>query len=170
MFLRLVNGSTWQVIGSDNYQSLVGTPPLGIVFSEWARANPAAWAYLAPILVENGGWAIFVTTPVGRNHAKNMFDLARETTGWYNEVSTVADTGAITLDQVEDQRKEYHALYGEEAGDALIEQEYYCSFAAAILGAFWGKEMNLAETGGQDYGSSRPAQDTRPHFVGHRSG
>jgi phage terminase large subunit len=34
MFLRLRNGSTWQVIGSDNYSSLVGTPPAGIVFSE----------------------------------------------------------------------------------------------------------------------------------------
>jgi hypothetical protein len=66
MFIRFCNGSTWQVIGSDNYDTLVGTPPAGIVFSEWARANPASWAYLAPILIENSGWALFITTPVGR--------------------------------------------------------------------------------------------------------
>jgi phage terminase large subunit len=68
MFIRFKNGSTWQVIGSDNYDSLVGTPPAGIVFSEWARANPASWGYLAPILLENDGWALFITTPIGRNH------------------------------------------------------------------------------------------------------
>ena len=44
-------------------QSLVGTPPAGIVFSEWAQSHPGAWAYLAPILVENDGWALFITTP-----------------------------------------------------------------------------------------------------------
>ena len=42
MFIRLKNGSTWQVIGSDNYDTLVGSPPAGIVFSEWSRANPAS--------------------------------------------------------------------------------------------------------------------------------
>jgi phage terminase large subunit len=77
MFIRFKNGSTWQVIGSDNYDSLVGTPPAGIVFSEWARAIPASWGYLAPILIENGGWALFITTPVGRNHAKSMLDMAQ---------------------------------------------------------------------------------------------
>jgi phage terminase large subunit len=125
MFIRLRNGSTWQVIGSDNYSSLVGTPPAGIVFSEWARAVPAAWAYLAPIVVENNGWALFITTPVGRNHALNMLTMARSDPAWFAEVQTVDDSKAISLDVVEQQRKEYHALYGEDAGDALIQQEYW---------------------------------------------
>ena len=76
MFIRLSSGSTWQVVGSDNYNSLVGTPPIGIVFSEFALADPSAWAYLSPILEENGGWAAFVTTPRGRNHAWRMFRYA----------------------------------------------------------------------------------------------
>jgi phage terminase large subunit len=74
MFIRFKNGSSWQVIGSDNYHSLVGTAPAGVVFSEWSRANPAAWAYINPILNENGGWAAFITTPIGNNHAKKMLD------------------------------------------------------------------------------------------------
>src|SRR4051812_39424132 len=57
MFIRFVNGSTWTVVGSDTYDNLVGAPPVGIVFSEWSRANPAAWAYMSPILSENDGWA-----------------------------------------------------------------------------------------------------------------
>lgn len=56
MFIRFRNGSTWQVVGSDNYNSLVGSPPAGVVFSEWALAKPDAWTYLRPILAENGGW------------------------------------------------------------------------------------------------------------------
>ncbi len=149
MFIRFVNGSTWQVIGADNYEALVGTPPCGIIFSEWSRANPSAWAYLAPILAENLGWAIFITTPIGRNHAYNMFNMAREDALWFAELQTVNDTLAIPLAIVEGQRREYHSLYGDEAGDALIEQEYFCSFAAAILGAFWGKPMNAAEREGR---------------------
>ena len=98
MFIRLKNGSTWQVIGSDNYDTLVGTPPAGIVFSEWARAAPAAWAYLAPILAENSGWALFITTPVGRNHALNMLNMARANPSWFGEVLTVNDSGAIGPD------------------------------------------------------------------------
>ena len=62
MFIRLKNGATWQVLGSDRYDAAVGSPPYGITFSEWALSNPAAWAYLAPIVTENGGWARFITT------------------------------------------------------------------------------------------------------------
>ena len=144
MFIRFINSATWQVVGSDSYKSLVGAPPYGIVFSEWAKANPAAWAYLAPILQENGGWALFITTPEGKNHAKTMYDMAKGNAKWFAEVQTVDDTG-FPLDRVEEARKEYVALYGVEAGNALVEQEYYCSFSAAILGAVYGKWMASAD-------------------------
>ncbi|MGI0015710.1 MAG: hypothetical protein ACREBU_20025, partial [Nitrososphaera sp.] len=49
--------------------SLVGSPPIGLVGSEWAKSDPGAWAYLAPILLENRGWFIVITTPEGKNHA-----------------------------------------------------------------------------------------------------
>ena len=62
------NGSTFQLVGSDNFNSLVGSPPVGLVFSEYALSDPSAWGYLRPILLENGGWAIFNSTPRGRNH------------------------------------------------------------------------------------------------------
>lgn len=148
MFIRFKNGSTWQVIGSDTYNHLVGASVNGVVFSEWALANPSAWAFIAPILAENDGWALFITTPRGRNHAKDTYELARKSAGWFAEVSTVEDTG-FSLAIVEAQRKEYHSIYGEDAGDALIEQEYWCSFEAAILGAYWGKELVAAERDGR---------------------
>lgn len=148
MFIRFKCGSTWQVVGSDRFNAAVGSPPAGITFSEWALSNPAAWAYLAPILVENGGWAVFITTSRGRNHAKTMHDMARTTAGWHAQILTVNDTG-FPHHLVEAQRKEYHAIFGEEAGDALIEQEYFCSFEAAVLGSYWGKVLAQAEKEGR---------------------
>jgi phage terminase large subunit len=149
MFIRFKIGSTWQVIGSDNYDRLVGASVAGVVFSEWARAKPAAWAYIAPIVAENNGWAVFITTPIGRNHAHKLLEMARSDPEWFAEVSTIADTKAVSIEVMEKQRIEYHKLYGVDAGDSLIEQEWYCSFEAAILGAYWGKEIAQAEREGR---------------------
>ena len=49
--------------GSDNFNSLVGSPPVGVVFSEWALADPTGMGLPRPILAENGGWALFISTP-----------------------------------------------------------------------------------------------------------
>ena len=67
MLIKMVNGSIWQMVGSDNYDRLVGSNPVGVVFSEWSLAHPDAWDYIRPILVENGGWALFIFTPRGRS-------------------------------------------------------------------------------------------------------
>jgi hypothetical protein len=56
MMIRFINGATWQVVGSDNFNQLVGSPPVGLVLSEYAISDPHAWDYLSPILRENGGW------------------------------------------------------------------------------------------------------------------
>ena len=85
MFIRFKNGSTWALVGSDNYDSLVGTPPVGIVFSEFALANPNAWGYLRPILANNGGWAMFVSTPRGKNHLYTLHNHAKDSEDWFAE-------------------------------------------------------------------------------------
>jgi len=149
MTIGLKNGSIWKVVGSDRPDTLVGAAPAGICFSEWALANPSSWAYLAPILAENDGWAVFITTPRGRNHAYATLEMAQRQPGWFAEVSTVDDTGAISPERIEEQRIEYHGIYGVDAGDALIEQEYWCSFEAALLGAVWGKELADAAKDGR---------------------
>lgn len=63
MSIRLKNGSLIQLVGSDNIDSLVGTNPIGLVFSEYALQDPRAYQFLRPILVANGGWALFISTP-----------------------------------------------------------------------------------------------------------
>jgi phage terminase large subunit len=141
MAIRFKTGSTWQLIGSDQYNRLVGASPAGIVFSEYALANPAAWAYFRPMLEENNGWALFITTPRGHNHAKALYDYARQEPGWFTELLTVRDTGALSDKVLEISLKEMIALYGLDAGTAMFDQEYLCSFTAALLGSFYAREM-----------------------------
>lgn len=145
MMIRFKNGSTWQVVGSDNYNSLVGSPPVGVVFSEWALAHPAAWAYLRPILLENGGWALFITTPRGRNHAFEMFTGAEGDPVWFADRSPASKTGRFQPIELDQERREYVSQFGEDVGDALFRQEYECDWSAATLGAYWGREMADAE-------------------------
>lgn len=141
MFIRFKNGSTWQVVGSDRYNGLVGAGVAGVVFSEWALCNPSAWGYIRPMMEENDGWATFITTPRGRNHAKAMYEMAAANPKWFAELSTIHDTKALNAEQLDESLKEYMALYGEDMGRAQFEQEYECSFNAAILGAFYAREM-----------------------------
>lgn len=151
MFIRLVNGATWQIIGSDRYDSLVGAGVAGVVFSEWALANPSSWGYIRPMVEENNGWASFITTPRGNNHAKAMFDMAKANPRWFAELSNVHDTGALTQDQLDEALKEYQTIYGLDFGRAMFEQEYLCSFSGAMIGAYWGAEVNKAEREGRIY-------------------
>jgi hypothetical protein len=149
MFIRCKNGSTWQVIGSDRYNSLVGAGVAGVTFSEWALSNPSSWGYIRPMIEENNGWATFITTPRGRNHAKSMFDMAKGNPRWFAELSTIAHTGALTGEQLSEALADYVAIYGEDVGRAQFEQEYNCSFNAAILGAFYASEMALVRSSGR---------------------
>jgi phage terminase large subunit len=149
MKIKFKNGSLWQVVGSDNYHSLVGTPPCGLTFSEFSRAVPESWGYLNPILTENKGWAVFISTPLGNNHFKRMMDDARTNPKWFAEILTAHASGAIPGDALEESRREYIALYGEVAGQALFNQEYECSFASVIPGAYYTLELTNAEREGR---------------------
>lgn len=149
MFIEFVNGSTWQVIGSDRYNSLVGAGVAGVTFSEWALCNPSSWGYISPMMRENDGWAFFITTPRGKNHAYDMLKYAKTNESWFGEVSSVFETGAFDRATLEEIKQEYISLYGEDFGTAQFEQEYLCSFDAAILGSYYGGELAKARNEGR---------------------
>jgi phage terminase large subunit len=149
MSIVFKNGAHWQVVGSDNYNSLVGSPPAGCVFSEWALNDPKAWAYLRPILVENGGWALFPYTPRGINHGKTSYEAWEHDPEWYCEKLTCEQTDVFTPEQIQQERKEYISVHGDEEGRALFEQEYYCSFEAPVIGAYYGSQMVKADEEGR---------------------
>lgn len=149
MMIVFLNGSTWQVVGSDNYNSLVGSPPAGVVYSEWALANPSAKAYLRPILMENKGWQVFISTPRGKNHAFNTYNAAKGNPNAFCQTLTARDTGILTLDELEIEKQAYIDDFGEDYGLALFKQEWWCDWTAAIMGAYYSKELASAEAQGR---------------------
>ena len=134
MFIEFHNGSTWQLSGSDRYDSLVGSNPRGVVFSEYALSNPLAYQFVRPILAENGGWAVFPTTPRGRNHYYELYNNLLADPNSFAEILTVDDT----------QHMDEKALATERAemSEELFLQEFYCSFDFGLEGAFYAKQMN----------------------------
>jgi phage terminase large subunit len=141
MTLRLKGGSFYQVVGSDNYNSLVGSNPIGVIFSEWALSDPAAWDFVRPILLENKGFAVFITTPRGKNHAYKQWKAALRNPKWFTSLKTVDDTfrgngsPIITAEQVQSERD-------EGVPEEIIEQEYYCSWEGINYGSIYGRQLN----------------------------
>ena len=130
MFLELECGSTWQLLGSDNYDRMVGSNPRGVVYSEWALCDPKSREYINPILRANKGWNIYITTFRGRNHAYQMYNNLVGNPDWYVDLKTIRDTGIITLEDVEAERR-------EGTSERLIRQEYFCEPAPpASLGQY----------------------------------
>jgi hypothetical protein len=139
MSLLLANGSRWQVVGSDSYDALVGANPVGVVFSEFSLSDPRSWDFVRPILAENDGWAMFAFTPRGRNHGYRMYRMAQDNPEWFAQVLTVDDTGAVTRE----------AIAAEQAAgmpEELVQQEFWCSWTAALVGAVFGPQMDAMVT------------------------
>lgn len=150
MMIHFRNGSTWQVVGSDNFNSLVGSPPLGVVFSEWALAKPEAWSFIRPILAENGGWAVFLWTPRGRGHATRAFEARTHDPEWFTLKSPATETDVFTPEQLARERAELIAEAGsEEEGQARYASEYLVDFDAAAPGAYYAGLIGEAERAGR---------------------
>lgn len=149
MMIRFKSGSTWQVIGSDNYDALVGTPPIGVVFSEWALSNPQAWSLIRPILAENGGWAMFITTPRGRNHAHRMYEMAQGSNSWFCERLTALQTNVFSKETLDNEKAELKNERGDDDGEAIFEQEYMTSFSAGLPGSYYAKIIDRLEADGR---------------------
>lgn len=146
MLIEIQNGSIFQVVGTDSIDSIVGTNPVGCVFSEYSLQSQQAWDFISPILAENGGWAIFNFTPRGENHAYELLQMAEADPSWWTQVLTVDDTNAINKEFLQNERRQYIHRYGD---DALFNQEYYCSFTAPLQGSYYAPQMSLAEEEGR---------------------
>lgn len=135
--IEFLNGSAFQIIGTDKIDSIVGTNPIGCVFSEYALQDPKAWEMMRPILRENGGFAIFNFTPRGMNHGHKILQVAiNNPDTWFYQVLTVDDTNAVTPADIEQERK-------EGMPEELIQQEYYCKFIEGA-GAFFKRVRDYA--------------------------
>lgn len=139
MQIELINGSVIQLIGADNIDRVVGTNPVGVVFSEYSLMKPGVWEFIRPILAENGGWALFIFTPRGMNHAWKLLQVAlANPLEWFISVLGVDDTNAIPLDVLEQERKEMPQV--------LYDQEYNVKFIEGASAVFKGVDNIIDDT------------------------
>lgn len=146
MTINLLNGSIIRLVGSDNYdRSIVGSNPRMIVFSEYAMCDENAYKLAAmPIMRANGGIVALISTPRGKNHMFELYQIAKNNQeDWYCELLTIEDTGHISPQEV---RKEIES--GEISEDLAL-QEYYCSFECGQEGSYYSKYLDKMKLRGQ---------------------
>tara|TARA_R110002110_G_scaffold181672_2_gene388086 strand:+ start:913 stop:2214 length:1302 start_codon:yes stop_codon:yes gene_type:complete len=144
MKIKFVNGSVYQIVGSDNVDALRGAGIKGAVFSEFAEQRPSAWEVIQPMIMATNGWSLFNFTPKGHNHAYEMWEMAKGNDKWFTQLLTVDDTNeqVFTKDQIQ-QIKDEFVQRGKPLD--LFYQEYYCSFSSAIEGSYYSEQMTAAE-------------------------
>ncbi len=136
------NGARVRLYGADNPDRLRGLYLDGAILDEYADMRPSVWGeVIRPMLMDRKGWAAFIGTPKGRNEFFKVYDRAKFDPDWFTLLLRASESGLISADEIDAARKE---LTPEQ-----FEQELECSFEAAILGAYWGKEIAEAERGGR---------------------
>ena len=135
----LWNGSRIQIFGSDNPDALRGLGFDGVVMDEFALMAPRTWTEVVrPAVSDKLGYVIFIGTPMGHNQFWDVYDLAKRMGGdWYAQLYRASETEIIPAEELKSAR--------ETMPHDQFEQEYECSFQAAVSGAFYGKQIQKAE-------------------------
>lgn len=136
------NGARIRLYGAENYDRIRGLYLDGVVIDEAGDIDPRAWPeVIRPALSDRRGWATFIGTPKGRNAFHAVYEQAEKDEDWFSQKLRASETGLLPPSELSDARK----VMTEEQ----YAQEYECSFDAAIVGAYYGREMELAEKEGR---------------------
>ena len=141
--ITLFNGSQIRLFGADNADAMRGLGFDGLYLDEYGDFRPSVFGnVLRPSLSDKTGWCVFGGTPKGRNQFWDIYETAtRIPSEWFLLRLPASSSGILPA-------SELAAARAQLAEDQYL-QEYECSFEAAILGAFFGKEMREAEQQGR---------------------
>jgi phage terminase large subunit len=149
-------GRRVSLYGSDNPDSLRGQYFDGVVIDEVGDQNPRIWnEIIRPALADRLGWACFIGTPKGANHFAELADRAKSEEGWKYLEYKASQTKILP-------ESELKAAY-REMGEDKYNQEFECSFNAAVEGSYYGKIINDLERDGHI--SDFPRDDLCRSFV-----
>lgn len=136
------NGARITLYGADNPDAFRGLYFDGIVLDEYGNMRPSTWSeVLLPTLVDRRGWAVFMGTPNGPNHFRDLYEQRRDDKGWFVAIWPYQKTGVIPEDDIQ----QIKDLTTEEE----FAQEFECSFSASTRGAYYSKEIANAEVSGR---------------------
>ena len=141
--ITLFNGSQIRLFGADNADAMRGLGFDGLYLDEYGDFRPSVFGnVLRPSLSDKTGWCVFGGTPKGRNQFWDIYETAtRLPSEWFLLRLPASSSGILPA-------TELAAARAQLAEDQYL-QEYETSFQAAILGAFFGKEMREAEQQGR---------------------
>ena len=135
----LPNGSKVFLLGAEDPDSLRGPYWDGMVFDEYAHVHPRAFPEIVrPALASRHGWALFLGTPFGRNHFYKIYERAKQEPTMLTRFYPASVTGVIDAAELVAARRDMNA---EEYA-----QEFECSFEAALVGAYYARELALARS------------------------
>jgi hypothetical protein len=131
-------GRRIQLFGSDNPETLRGQYFDGVILDEIGDQNPKIWTDIVrPALADRKGWCLFIGTPKGHNHFKELRDRAEKEDGWGLLEFKASETGVV--DEIELKAAK------NEMGEDKYRQEFECSFDAAVEGSYYGTILNELE-------------------------
>ena len=134
LWVELINGARIRLFGADNPDALRGNFLDGVVMDEMADMKPSVWGeIIRPLLADRLGWATFIGTPKGHNAFYDIYNEATKKPNWYVKVLRADQTMLLPQSELDDAKA--------TMSDNQYEQEFLCSFEAAILGAYYGQEM-----------------------------
>ena len=140
LWVELVNGAKIRLFGADNPDALRGLYLDGVVLDEYADMKPRLWGEIVrPLLTDRNGlngyqtWAVFIGTPKGHNAFYDIYSNALKSDNWYVKTLRADQSGLIPDAELLDAQA--------TMSSNQYEQEFLCSFEAAIMGAYYGQEM-----------------------------
>jgi hypothetical protein len=141
--VELINGAKIRLFGADNADAMRGLGFDGIYLDEYGDFKPSVFGnVIRPALSDKQGWAVFGGTPKGKNAFWEIYETAaRLSDEWFLLRLPASSSGLLPSGELA-------AARAQLAEDQYL-QEYECSFEAAILGAFYGKEMREADQQGR---------------------
>lgn len=135
-------GRRIQLHGSDNPDSLRGQYFDGVILDEIGDQDPKIWTdIIRPAISDRLGWVLFLGTPKGNNHFKDLRDQAEAEEGWGFLEFKASQTNLIAEAELKAARK--------EMGEDKYQQEFECSFNAAVEGSYYGSLINDLEEKGR---------------------
>ena len=140
--VNLITGATLRLYGSDNPDALRGPYLDGVVLDEFADIRPQVWhEVIRPMLADRNGWAVFIGTPRGKNEFYKLYMDARKSDAWYHMLLKASDSGILPASEL--------AELKAQMTDEQYQQEFECSFEAALKGAFYATELAQMEAEGR---------------------
>lgn len=142
LWVELLNGARIRLFGADNPDALRGLYLDGVIMDEVADMRPRVWGeIIRPLLSDRQGWAVFIGTPKGKNEFWSIWQQANRSPDWMAVMLRASETGIVAASELNDA--------AVTMTEDQYQQEFECSFEAALLGAYYGREINQLRADGR---------------------